>query len=159
MDLKDFIKPEDLGEPYSSLIDILSLEEICQIEHNFNGRQINFKKSVKDVSNEYPKLVLILGAEKTVQIVQKLNGQIYFPELKKTCRDKIKNCIRTQFNGYNYADLAARFGYSERTIRRIIKNKPSRKRKAKEIVKKKRNKKVKDFDNQITLFDHYDACI
>jgi len=125
MNLSDMITRKDLGEPYSRLIDFLSLEEIIKIEQLYNGEQIAFAIDSKNINNDYPKLSMLIGEEKTRKFLKTLGGmgRVYFPTLKKSAREKIKNLIFREFNGYNYFELAKRFGYTERHIRHILKDK------------------------------------
>ena len=132
----EFIDKEDLREPYSSLIDVLEPEEVLKLEELWRGRQILFSSGIKN-SDTYAELVGIIGADKADAVIHIFMGElIYFSRLKSlSVRDKILQ----DFTGYNYTELARRYGYSERYIREIVKGK---------------SKAIKTIcDNQTSLFD------
>ncbi len=115
------LNPDELGWPYGSLTEILDIGDIIALEHRVKGLQIRFAKKDVDVRQYYPALVAAVGADKTKKIARRLSGDfVYFAELKSTCRDKIHDTIRREFDGYNYKDLAVKYGYSERHIRYIV---------------------------------------
>jgi len=115
------ITKDDLGEPYLRLADILDIGEICKLEAALRGRQIRFARYGGDAEKEHPELCLLFGREKAGQVARALGGDfVYFPELRASCREKVKSLIREEFNGYNYIKLAERFGYCERHIRAIL---------------------------------------
>lgn len=140
MELKNLITKKDLQEPYGTLTEYLTIEDIFKLEAELKGRQILFRKGKVDVETEYPRLVLVLGKEKALRVINLYSGSlIYFPEIRASCREKIKSLILEQFTGYNYTELARRYGYSERYIRKLVENKA---RYIKNV-----------YDNQISLLD------
>ena len=121
MKITDILDIRDLGEPYDRLSDFLELDEIIKLEQAYGGRQIKFRKNCGDVTAEYPELVATVGIAKAAKVVKIFGGMpTYFPTLKRSCKEKIKSLIFTEFNGYNYLHLARKFGYSERHIRHIL---------------------------------------
>lgn len=140
MKITEIIRKEDLGEPYGRLSFILNLDEIIKLEQEYGGRQVRFEITCEDAKTEYPELVALLGAVKAFQVIKGLGGErTYFPELKRSCVDKIKSLIISEYNGYNYLQLARKYGYTERHIRRIV-------------AEKGRQRKKVD-ENQLSLFD------
>ncbi len=120
MSIEDIISKNDLGKPYNYLMDF-NLADIFEIEKVLQGRQMNFNKCL-DINNEFKELIDTIGNEKVQKIVDIFYGKIiYFPKIKETCKQKIKNRIVEEFNGYNYTQLAKKYGYTERYIRKIIK--------------------------------------
>ena len=131
-----FIDKEDLREPYSSLIDVLEIDEILKVEELWQGRQILFSKATKNTET-YRELSDIFGTDKAEKIINTYMGEfIYFPRLKSL---SVREQILRDFTGYNYTELARRYGYSERYIYDIVKSKA---------------KSIKNIcENQISLFD------
>lgn len=137
--IADFITKDDLGEPYDRLADFLSLDDIIRLEQAYGGRQVKFRRNCTDVKEEYPELVVVLDYNKAHRVVKVLGGMwIYFPELRRSCHEKIKSMIKSEFNGYNYLHLAGKYGYTERHIRNIV---------------ERNGKKLVYDQNQLSLFD------
>lgn len=96
---------------------------------------------IEDLDDPYYEIANKLGLEVAMKIAKMFQGsQIYFPKLEKTCSPKRKELIKTEFNGYNFKELAQKYGYSERWIREICSD----------LTSKERNKPL---ENQISLFD------
>ncbi len=112
---------EDVKEPYDSIINLIGLKDTVKLSQQIKGTQIIFKKKY-DLNEDFLQISECIGKEKAELIIKCFIGeQIYFCDLKK-CLD-IKKLIIKEFNGFNYRELAHKFGYSERSIRRITKNK------------------------------------
>ncbi len=112
---------EDVKEPYYSIINLIGLEDTVKLSQKIKRTQINFKKSY-DITKDFLQISECVGKEKTESIIKHfINETVYFCDFKK-CLD-IKKMILKEFNGFNYKELACKFGYSERSIRRITKNK------------------------------------
>ncbi|MCL2618160.1 MAG: hypothetical protein FWD98_03795 [Defluviitaleaceae bacterium] len=125
MKITDLITKHDLGEPYDRLSDFLELDEIVRLEQAYNGQQVRFNRQSSNITNEYPELVAAVGVHKAKIVVNVLGDmRIYFPTLRKSAREKIKNLISSEFNGYNFHQLSRKFGYSERHTRHILKGQP-----------------------------------
>lgn len=70
----------------------------------------------------YKRFAEIIGVENTRLVYEEFNGQqITFP-LELYTKQYIYKQIRNEFDGANYKQLARKYGYSERTVRRILKN-------------------------------------
>jgi len=121
MKITEIIQKTDLNEPYDRLLDVLDIGDIVKLEQEYNGRQLQFRRSCTDVKSEYPELVAIVGKDKAQSVINILGDmRIYFPTIKRNTLNKIKELIISEFNGYNHTALAKRFGYSERHIRNIL---------------------------------------
>lgn len=116
----NFTDKEDLREPYSSLTEVLELDEILKLADLWRGRQILFSTSVKD-TDTYNELSDTIGAYKADRVINIYMGElVYFPKLKSL---SVREQILREFNGYNYTGLARKYGYSERYIRKIVADK------------------------------------
>lgn len=123
MDIKDTIEKTDLGEPYNALNEF-TLSEIFSIEKILQGRQIKFRKNNLNIHIEFAELINLIGLEKVKRLIHIFSGEnIYFPEIKKACKKKIKALILSDFNGYNILELSRKYGYTERHMRRIVNSK------------------------------------
>ena len=70
----------------------------------------------------YKELAEEIGIENTWKVYNIFKGtQISFP-VSMYSSDYLHNKIINEFNGKNIKELAKKYGYSERTIRRIIRN-------------------------------------
>lgn len=69
----------------------------------------------------YADLVVEIGVENTKKIHKRFKGtQVSFP-MKLYSRSYIEKCVRADFNGSNFRELACHYGYTERRIRQILK--------------------------------------
>jgi len=119
--ITDIITKQDLGEPYDRLSDFLELDDIVRLEQEYGGRQIMFRRHCADIKADYPELYITLGLEKAGEVMRALGDmRVYFPALRRSASDKIRDLIVTEFNGYNYYQLARKYGYTERNIRHIL---------------------------------------
>jgi len=141
VDITEFINKEDLQDPYDRLSEFLTFADIIRLEQKFKGKQRKFRKKCTDVADEYPELIELVGLDKAWKIIEELGGtgDVYFPELKRNCLNKIKSLIISECNGYNYSKLADKFGYTERHIRNITSGK----------IKKQPQRD----ENQLSIFD------
>lgn len=97
---------------------------------------------VEDLDEPYYQIAHKFGLDIALGIAKMFQGgQIYFPKLENTCSPKRRELIISEFNGYNYRELAEKYGFTERWIREICKDQ----------VNKERNKPLL---NQISLFDN-----
>ena len=70
----------------------------------------------------YKDLAEEIGIENTLKVFDMFKGtQVSFPA-KMYSKEYLHNKIINEFNGKNIKELAKKYGYSERTIRRIIRN-------------------------------------
>ena len=73
-------------------------------------------------NGSYKKFVDLIGIENTKLVFEEFKGQqISFP-LELYTKQYIYEQIYSEFDGENYKQLARKYGYSERTIRRILKD-------------------------------------
>ena len=71
----------------------------------------------------YRELAELLGVEAVLKIHTAYRGQqINFP-VNLFTREYVQEQIKLEYNGKNIKQLASKFGYSEKWIRAIIKNK------------------------------------
>ncbi|MCL2188466.1 MAG: hypothetical protein FWC16_00595 [Defluviitaleaceae bacterium] len=121
MGIEKIVKVGDLTEPYIRLLDFLNFGDIVNIEQEYRGRQMRFKRDCENVNEEYPDLVYRVGEVKALQVINALGDMwVYFPSIRRSAIDCIYQTIKSEFNGYNTAVLAKKHGYSERHIRRIV---------------------------------------
>ena len=81
---------------------------------SFNEIEL-FHEIYKEIANE-------LGPEIAVAIYNMYKGQqITFPT-RLFHSDHVKEAIRTQYNGKNIRELAQKYAYSEKTVRRMLKD-------------------------------------
>ena len=74
------------------------------------------------LNGTYKDLANLLGIEATLKIHSAYRGQqITFP-VELYSREFIAEEILNEYNGYNAKQLATKFGYSEKWIRKIIKD-------------------------------------
>ena len=80
------------------------------------GKDLDIYNSV------YKELVEVVGIDAALKIYMRFKGQqITFPVLLYN-PDVIKQSVINEYNGENIHELAKKYDYSERSIRRMIKN-------------------------------------
>lgn len=125
MDIANVISCEDLGKPYLRLAGFLNIAEISLLAENYGGRQIRFNKPAEIILDGHPELIAMFGEEKARKIIAAFHGgKYYFPQLRRNCRGKVIAAIKKEFTGCNYSELAAKYGYTDRHIRRLLNDKP-----------------------------------
>lgn len=80
--------------------------------------------NIKDeyLNGAYSELATLLGIDAALKIHAKYRGtQMFFP-LELFSRDFIVSQIVSEYNGYNVKDLATKYGYTEKWIRKILKD-------------------------------------
>lgn len=86
--------------------------------------EIQYKRSqikAEDLSATYSELCELVGIDAVIKIHDKYRGtQVFFP-LELFCREFITQMIVSEFNGHNIRELATKYGYTEKWIRKIIK--------------------------------------
>lgn len=81
------------------------------------------KIKCEDLNGAYNEIAELLGIEAAVKLHETFRGQqLTFP-VHLFCKDFIERQIIEAYNGSNIKQLATRFGYSEKWIREIVKNK------------------------------------
>jgi len=117
---KSKIKADQMGDTYYRVADLLGLDDAIRLSEILAGQQIKFKLSY-DLDNDYPQIVECIGKVKTKVLARAFSGEnVYFSSLKKALKTQIHTEIRKQFTGYNYKELALKYGYTERNIRIIV---------------------------------------
>lgn len=77
------------------------------------------KKDTRLYNALYKELSELIGVEATLEMYNQFKGQqITFP-VRLYSSDSIKNQVLKEFNGANFKELAKKYGYSEKTIRRM----------------------------------------
>ena len=85
------------------------------------GKDLDIYNSV------YKELVEVVGIDAALKIYMRFKGQqITFP-VEFYSKQYIYNMIIGEYNGTNIKQLATKYGYSERTIRRILKDETNKK--------------------------------
>lgn len=80
------------------------------------GKDLDIYNSV------YKELVEVVGIDAALKIYMRFKGQqITFP-VRLYNPDVIKQSVINEYNGENIHELAKKYDYSERSIRRMIKN-------------------------------------
>ena len=84
---------------------------------------INKEKLKPDYLNgAYAEIANILGIEAALKLHNQYRGtQVSFP-VEFLSRDYIFNKIKQEFNGTNTKELAIKYGYTEKWIRKIVKS-------------------------------------
>lgn len=115
---------EDIQEPYNALTEILTFDEIILLSNKIKGVEINFKnKEIKEIKSTlgFKLIKNCLGEDLAFKIYEIYRGdKVYFPSMRKALSITIKNEIKKEYTEYNLKELACKWGYSERQIRRII---------------------------------------
>lgn len=83
-------------------------------------RDLKNKINAEALNTVYRELSELVGYENMQKIHNEYRGQqITFP-VEMYSREYIHNMIRKEFNGKNVNELAAKYNYNERSIRRIV---------------------------------------
>lgn len=78
------------------------------------------EKNAEKFSLVYKEIAELIGEENTVILYNHFKGQqISFP-LHLYSVDYIKKCIVEEYNGSNVRELALKYGFTERWVRKII---------------------------------------
>lgn len=110
---------DKIPEPYDTMLDTLSTEEIIQLADKLKGKEYYFRQYEYEQSEIFELLKSCIDHQKA-DIVYRLfiGNKIYFPNIRT---DKL-NAVQREYNGYNAMQLSTKYGYSERHIRRIARN-------------------------------------
>lgn len=94
---------------------------------------------VKDLPEPYDILAQRIGVENMLKVAEIFDGEyVYFHKVEAILRPIRNKKIREEFNGYNYNELAKKYGLTEIMIRTICQD----------IIKKHRNRPI---DGQISI--------
>lgn len=80
-------------------------------------------KEVKpeDLPEGYRAVAHVVGVENALKLSEHLGGlPFYFPKIGSLIVKKRDLCIRREFNGANYRELARKYGLTETWVRRIV---------------------------------------
>ena len=79
---------------------------------------------IKKLSEEQREVAKLIGIEAYSLLVKEYGGEnIYIPSAKMIHRAELDAEIRKSYTGSNAAELAQKYGFSQRTIMRIIRKK------------------------------------
>ena len=88
----------------------------------YRGEVDTMKKEIELYNDIYKEISEILGLEATLKIYLRFKGQqISFP-VRLYNPHLIQQNVIKEYDGTNIADLAQKYDYSEKTIRRMIKD-------------------------------------
>jgi len=77
--------------------------------------------TLEDLKNEQYELAELIGIEAYKTLVYNYAGSsIYVPKVDTLINVDRQDKIRSEFDGYNFRELALKYDVSERTIRRIV---------------------------------------
>lgn len=83
-------------------------------------RDLKKKPEAEALNTVYRELSELVGYENMQKIHNEYRGQqITFP-VELYSREYVHNMIRKEYNGKNVNELAIKYGYNERSIRRIV---------------------------------------
>ncbi len=88
----------------------------------FNSSEVELlKKDLAGLNDVYRDIAEEIGIENTLVIYRLFHGtQISFPN-RLFSKEYIHNAIVSEYDGNNISQLARKYNYSERSIRRILK--------------------------------------
>lgn len=76
---------------------------------------------LEDVGDDLVAVAHFMGIDLFVEFCEEFGGQcLYFPGKKSLLRPSRNREIRKLFDGYNYEDLARRFGISVTQVRNVV---------------------------------------
>lgn len=74
------------------------------------------------LGDPYEYLVELIGVENTIKIMNEFGGsQVHFPMKKNVVMSFMPEIIGREFDGYNYTELAKKYGISTSYIRKVYK--------------------------------------
>lgn len=83
-----------------------------------NGDYKNIKG--ENLNGSYNELASVIGVESVLKIHAKYRGtQVFFP-VELFSRDFIQEQIINEYNGNNVRELAVKYGYTEKWVRKIL---------------------------------------
>lgn len=83
------------------------------------------KLKPSDLCGAYAEIASLLGVEATLKLHSRYRGtQVSFP-VELLSREYIFEKIKEEYNGKNIRELATKYGYTEKWVRKILKNKES----------------------------------
>ncbi len=90
------------------------------------GMRMDFDKDKlksEYLNGSYAEIATLLGVEAAMKLHSRYRGtQVSFP-VELVSREYIFQQITDEYNGYNARELAVKYGYTEKWIRKILKEK------------------------------------
>lgn len=79
------------------------------------------KVKLEDLDQEQQEMAELIGLENYKKLMSEYGGMsIYIPKADRLERMERNDKIRTEFDGYNFRELALKFGLTEVSIRSIV---------------------------------------
>jgi Mor family transcriptional regulator len=139
VNLSQIIEKEDIKEPYNVLVNVLTIDQIIKLANTLDGLEINFINIDFKNTKDFKLISRCLNKKLAMKVFSKYYGErIYFQSFKRAISNKLNSIIKSEYDGYNTREIAIKYNYSERQIRRIAKG-------------HKKNNSI--MDGQISLFD------
>lgn len=83
---------------------------------------LKLKTEKEYLNGAYKKIADLVGIDNAKRIFEEYHGQqITFP-VEFYCKEYIYNLIIEEYDGTNLKQIATKYNYSERTVRRILKD-------------------------------------
>ena len=84
------------------------------------------KLKPEHLNGAYAEIASLLGVEAALKLHNRYRGtQVSFP-VELLCRDYIFEQIKNEYDGTNIRELATKYGYTEKWIRKIVKGVPEK---------------------------------
>ena len=81
--------------------------------------------SIEDIPEKYRPVIDIIGIEKFAELGAYSKGdELYFPKIETIIAPARNRRIKKEFNGYNEAELAGRYGLTIKQVRNILRDEP-----------------------------------
>ena len=75
----------------------------------------------EEIRYPFGDLLHTVGFDAVYEFIERLEGfSIYVPTMRKVFAGCLEQEVRNEFNGANFFDLATKYGYTERHIRRMV---------------------------------------
>jgi hypothetical protein len=123
------INIEELSDTYYRIAELIGLNDAIRLSNELTGLSIRFRKKfdLDNIDNDYPEIVACIGQSKAKKLLRGFSGEhVYFSSMRSALKKQVRDEISREFKGYNCAELAKRFGYSENGIRNIARATPSK---------------------------------
>jgi|GEM_PF-608507 len=117
----NLITADDIPQPYSALLEVLTVDEIIKLSNAISGIRVYFKRGSLEETKAFDIISECISYSKAVKLCRIYAGEhIYFTSLDHIRTQKLHETIKAEFNGYNTMTLALRYGYSEYYINSIV---------------------------------------
>lgn len=80
------------------------------------------KIKCEDLNGAYSELASIIGVDAVLKIYSEFRGTSMFFPVELLGREYILSQIVAEYNGHNIKQLATKYGYTEKWVRKIIKD-------------------------------------